>query len=141
DRRRPPKGCSPLTSVRRDRIRPRAARWGRSEPWRLQGAAVAAAVEQDVLPGDEARLGPAQPGAGLAELGRVAEALGRVLRLSLRGHLVEGSAATLGDRLDVALQPVGRERAGEQSVDGHVVLHGLTRQTGHEAGEAGAGAV
>ena len=40
-----------------------------------------------------------------------------------------------------AAQPVGLERARQQPVDGDVVDHGLARQAGDEAGEAGARAV
>ena len=40
-----------------------------------------------------------------------------------------------------AAQPVGVERSRQQAVDGDVVDHGLARDAGDKAGEAGAGAV
>src|SRR5580693_838743 len=54
----------------------------------LQRAREGAAVEQDVLPGDEAGLGAAQEGAGQPKLFRIAETAGGILLGALGQKLV-----------------------------------------------------
>src|SRR5579872_4899221 len=58
-----------------------------------------AAIEQDVLPGDEAGLGASQESAGEAELLGVADAPGGVGLAALGNHLLDGDAAFFRFRL------------------------------------------
>src|SRR6267378_1629835 len=102
---------------------------------------VGAAVQQQILAGNVTRLRAAQIGAGIAEFLDAAEAARRVRLGAGLAQLLVAPAARLGVELEVRAQPVGVERAGQQVVDGHVVAHGLARQPGDEAGEAGARAV
>src|SRR5215475_2176011 len=99
----PPGGCAPrprppLASASRHTsgLRPRGPR-ARTTPLSsrtpLQRAREGAAVEQDVLAGDEAGLGAAEERAGQTEFLRVAEAAGRILLGALGDHLVLGDAA------------------------------------------------
>src|SRR5205823_6835938 len=99
---------------------------------------IGAAVQQQVLAGNVTRLRAAQVGAGIAEFLDAAEAARRVRLGAGLAQLLVALAARLGVELEVRAQPVGVERAGQQVVDGHVVAHGLARQPGDEAGEAGA---
>src|SRR3954465_5088511 len=87
----------------------------------LQRARKRAAVEQDVLAGDETGLCSAQERAGVAELFRAANPPGRIEFCALGQHFVDGAAALLRLHLDDrTAQPVGVERAGQQSVDGDI---------------------
>jgi len=72
------------------------------------------AVEQDVLPGDEAGLGAAQERAGLAEFFRGAEAPGGIELGALGHHRLHGKTALLGFRLAGAAQTVGIEGSRQQ---------------------------
>src|SRR5574340_945115 len=111
---------------------------GAAPSWRTaasERARIRPAVEQQVLAGDEAGVGAAQEGAGVAEFGRVAEAAGGIGVHARAAHLLVGLAARLGARHERGLQAIGVERPGQQVVDGDVVLHGLARQSGDEAGE------
>src|SRR6266851_6412163 len=102
---------------------------------------VLAAVHQQVLAGDIARVRAAQEGAGRAEfLGR-AEAAGRIHLGAGRVLIVIALAALGGARLVSAAQPIGVERTGQQAVDGDAVPDSDAGHAGHEAGEAAARAV
>src|SRR5580704_7321681 len=102
---------------------------------------VLAAVHQQVLAGDVARVRAAQEGTGRAEfLGR-AEAAGRVRLGAGSVLLVIALAALGGARLVGAAQAIGVERAGQQAVDGHTMTDGDTGHAGHEAGETAPRAV
>src|SRR6185312_8495884 len=104
---------------------------------RVEGAA----VEQQVLADDKARRGGAEEGAGIAELGRVADAAGRGGRAALGELLLERDVLALRLVGDAALQPVGQERPGQEPVDRHVVFGDLAGEAGAERGEPRAGAV
>src|ERR1700719_1413226 len=108
----------------------------------LERAGERAAVEQDVLAGDKARLGAAQKRASEAKFFGLAEASGGIEFRPLRQHLIHTDAALLGFRLcNRAAQAVGIEWARQQAIDGDVVDHGLARKAGDEAGKAGARAI
>src|ERR1700748_1872946 len=62
----------------------------------LQRAGEGAAVEQNVLPGDEAGLGAAQERAGLAEFVGLAEAARRIELGAFGQHLLDVHAALFG---------------------------------------------
>src|SRR5579863_10204197 len=96
-----------------------------------------AAVEQDVLSGDETRLGAAQKRASKAEFFGLAKTPGGIEFGALCQHFVHGDAAFLSFRLgDRAAQPVGVERTRQQAVDGDVVDHSLARNARDKSGEA-----
>src|ERR1700753_4245922 len=97
---------------------------------RSERARERAAVEQDVLSGDIARLGAAQECAGDTEFLRVAKTPGRIELGAFGQHLVRGDATLLGLALGGAEQAVRLERSGQQRIDRDVVDHRL-------AGEAG----
>ncbi|MGY4282393.1 hypothetical protein ACVWXO_001613 [Bradyrhizobium sp. LM2.7] len=99
----------------------------------LQRPGEGATVEQKVLPGDEAGLGAAQEGAGIAELVGLAEAAGGVELGALSQDLLRRDTALVGFGLRGSGQAVGLERAGQQAVDGDVVDHGLARKAGDES--------
>src|SRR5882672_2348734 len=107
----------------------------------LERAGVDAAVDEEILPGDVARLRAAQVGAQVAELlGRAEAARGnRLLEVPL--DLFHAQAFFLRVELRIALQAVGPESAREDVVDGDVGGHGLACQSRDEAGEAAARAV
>ena len=84
----------------------RRARCARTRP-PSQRAREGAAVEQDVLAGDEARLGAAEERAGRAEFLGIAEASGGIELGAFRQQLFDGDAALLGLRL----RPVPRSRS------------------------------
>jgi len=100
-----------------------------------------AAVHHQVLAGHETCAVAAQECAGVAEFGRVAIALGRHLLQPLRHDFFHRMTAFARVQRRRTAQAVGVERAGQQVVDGDVVLDGLARQTGNEARQAAAGAV
>src|SRR5881396_647528 len=91
---------------------------------RSERAGVDAAVDQEILAGDVARLHAAKIGAELAELLGRAEAARRNRFLDVPPHLFHGFALLLRGELGVALQPVGPEAPGEQVVDRDVVRDG-----------------
>src|SRR6266705_5729572 len=100
----------------------------RSMPYgALEGTGVDAAVNQEILAGDVARLHAAKIGAELAELLGRAEAARRNRFLDVPPHLLHGLAFLLRGELGVALQPVGPEAPGEQVVDRDVVRDGRAR--------------
>src|SRR5262249_50679389 len=80
-----------------------------------------AAVEQQVLADDEPGAGAAQKGAGVAELGGVADPAGRVRLAALGDHFVERNVLPPRLVFDTGTQPVGQERAGQEAVDRHIV--------------------
>src|SRR6195256_826644 len=90
---------------------------------RLERAGVDAAVDQEILAGDVARLDAAQVGTELAELLGRAEAAGGNRFLDVPPHLFHGLAFLLRGELGVALQPVCPEAPGEQVVDRDVVRY------------------
>src|SRR4029078_5471080 len=83
----------------------------------LERAGVEAAIHQQVLPGDEARLGAAQEGAGVAELVDGAEAPRRVCLGAPAPQLLRRLPGLLRIELEVSAQPVGLERPGQEVVD------------------------
>src|SRR5579863_1537089 len=91
-----------------------------------------AAVDQDVLAGDVARLSAGEEGAEFAELFRSPEALGRDRRLALAPRRRFGNSARLGLLLKAAPQAVGVEGAGLDRIDGHIVLGDLPGGRGEE---------
>src|SRR2546423_14489583 len=107
----------------------------------LEGAGIRATVEQQVLPGDEARLRAAKVGAGVAELRRVALPAGGNVAQPLAERLLLAQAHLLRERGDGGPIPDRPEEAREQVIDGHVVLHRLAPEAGDEPGAAGAGTV
>src|SRR5712691_1658410 len=126
----------------------RAAGWRRSiarcsgrYAERSERAGVDAAVDQEILAGDIARLHAAQVGAELAELLGRAEAAGRDLLFPLALDLLRRPALLLRRELGVADQPVGPEAPGEEVVDRDVVRDGFAREARDEAGKAAARAV
>src|SRR6266702_7731970 len=126
----------------------RAAGWRRSiarcsgrYAERSERAGVDAAVDQEILARDVARLHAAQKGAQLAELLGRADTARRNRLLDVPPHLFHGLAFLLRGELGVALQPVGPEAPGEQVVDRDVVRDGRARLARHEAGEAAPRAV
>src|SRR5258706_998363 len=83
----------------------------------LEGTGVDAAVDQEVLAGDVARLGAAQIGAELAELLGRAEAAGGNRLLPLALDLLGRLALLLPGKLGVAYQPVGPQGPGYDIFD------------------------
>src|SRR5258705_3899890 len=73
----------------------------------LEGARERAAIEQDVLPCDEAGLVGTEEGASKTELLGVAEAAGRILLGAFHHHRVGRDAALLGLGLGGIAQAVG----------------------------------
>src|SRR5690349_24538991 len=65
-----------------------------------------AAVDQQALPRDIARLRRTEEGAGGAELGRIAEAAGGDPLLARRAHVVDVDAVALRLGADQAVEPV-----------------------------------
>src|SRR5262249_21323621 len=102
---------------------------------------IAAAVDQQVLTGDEAGVGGAQECAISAELGRAAVAARRVGGGALAPELLEARAAALQQRAHMPLLGVAVEDAGQQIVDGDVARHRLAGEPADEADQARAGAV
>src|SRR5213075_374454 len=100
----------------------------------LERARVRAAIDQEVLAGDVARLRAAEIGAGVAEFGGIAEPPGRDGAQPIRRHLLLRQPGRLGKTGDRLSGSVGEERARQQVVDGHVVLRGLPGEAGDEAG-------
>src|SRR5687767_3848695 len=87
----------------------------------LERSRVGTAVHQQILPRNEAGLGAAEIGAGIAELLGAAEAASGI---GIGAHLAQlggGLAGFLGVEFQVGTQPVGLERARQQVVDGDVV--------------------
>src|SRR5262245_60863661 len=82
----------------------------------LQHAREGAAVDQQALAGDVARLRRAQERASGTEFVGAAEALGRPLGL----RLVVWDALGFGIGSDVRRQALGVEGARQQAIDGHV---------------------
>src|SRR6266705_5657225 len=114
----------------------------RSMPYgALEGTGVDAAVDQEILAGDVARLDAAQIGAELAELLGRAEAAGGNRLLPLALDLLGRLALLLRGKLGVALQPVGPEAPGKDIVDRDVVRDRFASEARDEAGEAAARAV
>src|SRR5579871_667842 len=84
---------------------------------RSERARERSAVDHEILPGDVAGLGGAKERAGRAELGWIADPLGRHAGDALGHRLVGRDALALGGRRNGGLEPVGGERAGQQIVD------------------------
>src|SRR5436190_5859874 len=131
----------PPASACRHRSKPPAR--GRSVRTRppSQRARERAAIEQDVLTGDEAGLVGAEESAREAKLLGIAEAAGRVLLGAFRQPRLVRDATLLRLGLGGVAQAVGEEWSRQQAVDGDVVDDGLARKSGDEAGEARARAV
>src|SRR5690606_18799384 len=104
-------------------------------------AGVEAAVDQEVLAGDVARLGAADEGAQLAKLLGRAEPPGRNLRERFGLDLRDRTARSLRRERHAGAQPIGVEASGQDVVDRDVVLDRLAGDPGDEPGQAGAGAV
>src|SRR5258708_12702430 len=79
-------------------------------------ARVLAAIHQQVLPGDVARVHAAQEGAGRAELLRRAEAAGRIELGARLVFLLVALAALGGARLVGAAQPAGVQPPGHHAL-------------------------
>src|SRR5688572_1999909 len=92
-----------------------------------EGSWISPAVEQQVLAGNVPRLRAAEIGAGVAELLNGAEPFRRIRLPAGLGQVGRALAQPLGVELEVGAQPVGVERAGQEAVDRHVVLHGGAR--------------
>src|SRR6202165_230749 len=86
-----------------------------------------AAIEQDVLSGDEPGLGAAKECAGEAKFLRVAEAPGGIELGAFRQNLFHEQPSLVRVSLRGAAQAIGVERARQQAVDGHIGDHGLAR--------------
>ena len=100
-----------------------------------------APIENEVVPDDEADLGRAQEGTGIAELCRIADAAGVGILRALLHQFVDRPVGCARRFLEAAAQPVGEERPGQDVVDDDVVPGDLSRQAGDEAGQACARAV
>src|SRR3984957_105092 len=128
-----PCACGQIRGARRPVSRgpaPVSASAGPSWSSRLTHRRVeGAAAEQRVLADDKARRGATEEGAGVAELGRVADAAGRGPLAGLRQLLLERYVLLTRLELDPRAQSVGEERAGQNAVDRHVVFGHLTRQS------------
>src|SRR5438552_12002352 len=99
------------------------------------------AVDEEVLPRDEARVRAADEGAELAELRRIAEAAGGVGPVAVTHDLLDSPAARLRLNGDGRAQPVSVEGPREEVVDRDVVADGLAREPRDEAREPGARSV
>src|SRR5207248_320703 len=108
---------------------------------RSERAGVGAAVDQEVLAGDVARLHAADEGTQLPEVGRVAETAGRVGGGALGPDLVDRPARAAGVGLDARPDAVGVERAGQDVVDRDAPAYRLPRDAGDEARQPRARAV
>src|SRR5262249_30319897 len=102
---------------------------------------IAAAVDQDILPGDVAGVLRAQIRAAGAELCRPAVAFGGIGRGPRLPDLVEALAARSQHAGHVLALGVAVENPRQQIVDGDVARHRLPRQPADEADQARARAV
>ena len=82
----------------------------------------------------------AEESAGIAELGRLAETLGRDRRSPGRDRLLLGDPALLRGRLEIAVQPLRPKWSRQEKVDRHVRSRDRARDTAKERRQAGSGA-
>jgi len=104
-----------------------------------EGAVEGAAVDQKVLTRDVAGLRRAQKCAGRAELVRIAEALGGDASHTGSRDFCLAFVLLLGGLVQRATQTVGIEGAGQDIVDGDVLVRDFARDTGEKGRESGAG--
>src|SRR5262245_32101445 len=107
----------------------------------LERAGIAAAVDQQVLSGNVARMRRAEKGEIGAELFRPPIAPGRTGGGALLPDLIERLAKAIEHALDVALLRVAVEDAGQDVVDRDIAMDGLPGEACHEADKACARAV
>src|SRR4051794_25945094 len=100
-----------------------------------KGPWISAAVEQDVLADEVARVHAAQEGAHGAEfLGRSVAAR-RIRLLAGVPRLLERLSRGLGARLHRGVEPIGLEMSRQQVVDRHAVSRDFSRESRGETGE------
>jgi hypothetical protein len=100
-----------------------------------------AAVEKDVLAGDEAGVLRAHERGGGAEFVGLTEAAGRYASLARFHGLLDGNTLKFGGLLGRTAQAIRLEGAGQNVVDRNIMPNGLPGDHGNAAGETGAGAV
>src|SRR5271170_5161398 len=130
-------GCAkkPIGGPRRRRHRPSEPRRQSTGSGSAHRRVKGAAVEQQVLTDNKAGGCGAQKGTGVAELRRVADAPGRVCLAALGEQFFERDVLPPCLVLDARTQPVGQKRAGQQSVDCHIVFRHLAGDAGAEGGQ------
>src|SRR5579864_8676226 len=106
-----------------------------------EGAGIAAAVDQDALPGNVTGLGRAKICTKRAEFGGIAITLCRAGGGALGKNLLEGLAAAGQQAADVAVLGVAVENSRQHVVDGDATGGGLPRQARSEVDQSGACAV
>ena len=107
----------------------------------LKGSGKSAAVYDEVLTGNIARLGAAHKRAQIAEFGRVTEPAGRVCLAPAGDNVIQVLAGFFRRRELGLAQAVGIERSRQNIVDGDVVNHRRARQAGDKSGQPGARAI
>src|SRR5690349_16958384 len=100
---------------------PRRKRLPRPLPLRT-GRIECAAVQQQVLPDNEADLRRTEEGASLAEFRRIAGPAGRGASEPLLHDLVHRAVALAGGLGEAAAQPIGQEGPGQDVVDDDVMF-------------------
>src|SRR5579864_6821437 len=110
-----------------------AAREGSAK--KSKGPRERAAVDKDVLAGDESGVSAGQEGAERAEFGRIAEAAGGDSGLRVGARLIHAHAPLRGGAREAGFLAVGFERPGLDRVDCHVVAREQPGRRGEEGGE------
>jgi hypothetical protein len=93
-----------------------------------------AAVDENVLTGDESRLRAGEEGAERAEFRRIAESPGRDSGLRFRPRLIHADVPLRRRPGEARFLPVGLERSGLDRIDGDVVARKQSRRRGEERG-------
>src|SRR3954447_8283953 len=106
-----------------------------------KGPWISAAVEQDVLADDIARVHAAQEGAHGAEFLRRPVAARRVGLLARVPRLLERLSGGLGARLHRGIEPIGLEMSRQHVVDRYAVTRDFSRESRREPGETAARAI
>src|SRR3984957_14868388 len=104
-------------------------------------ARIASAIDQEILPGDEAGVDGTQESKIRAELGGLAVAPGRICGRAVAPDLVERFSGRCQHAAHVLALRVAVEDARQQVVDGDVAPDGLAGEAGDKADEAGASAI
>src|SRR3954447_21711877 len=101
--------------------------WTRRENW-SERAGVGTPVDQNILSGDIAGLHGTEECAGCAKFIGVPEPLGGIGHSDLFSDLADASRRILRQRCQVRFKAIGVEGAGQQIVDGYLVLGGGSRE-------------
>jgi hypothetical protein len=83
----------------------------------LKGTLIRAAIDNEILPGNEPGMFRAKEGAGLTKLLRLANSPGGNCRCSLRSLRLGRCAVLLGSEREAATKPICVERTGKDVVD------------------------